>query len=874
MLRKTGLACGVLLAIVMIGFFARSDKALLSKSAPPQARLLQSYGKLPLSFEANRGQTDKQVKFLSRGAGYALFLTPTEAVLSLKAETGQRTKKESVLPVSNEPKSAASKAAVVRIRLEHATGKTKVSGIDELAGKSNYFIGNDSAQWRRDIPTFGGVKYQGIYSGVDLIYYGNQRQLEYDFVVAPGADPRQIELSFAGANRLRLDAAGNLVVSIAGGEIVEHTPVIYQDIEGIRQRVTGGYELRSGHTVGFKLAAYDHREQLTIDPSLVYATYLGGSDADGGAGIAVDSSGNAYITGDTLSTNFPTAGALQTTYGGGRDAFVAKLNASGTALIYSTYLGGSDLDAGHLIAVDSLGNAYITGLTRSSDFPTTAGALQTTSGGGFDAFISKLNSSGSALIYSTYLGGSNDDVGFGIAVDTLGNAYVNGYTFSSNFPTTVGALQTTFGGVRDAFVSKVNSSGSALIYSTFMGGSNDDVGASIVVDSIGNAYVNGYTNSIDFPTTAGAFQTTLGGGYDQYISKLNSSGSALIYSTYLGGSGSEQAQVGIAVDSSGNAYVAGGTQSTNFPTTPGALQTAFGGGADDAFVSKLNSSGSALIYSTYLGGSNVDVGEGIALDSSGNAFVTGYTNSSDFPTTAGAPQTTIGGGFDVFVSTLNSNGSALIFSTYMGGSNDEFIGPSPAVDSSGNAYVTGSTASSDFPTTAGAFQTTFGGGSGDAFIAKIGNAAPPPNCNTISISGSMEGNLAIAAGSTVQAGYDFTMPGSHPDAHVTFTNGSVTLQVTCPDNSVHPLIIDLPTLVYDDPQNSSAWLPSGDQSSSLVFQGSTISTVCGTQTGHAPKGATFTAQVCSDDAVNKVNVRFHYRDNSSGGWSGTKSVTP
>ncbi len=378
--------------------------------------------------------------------------------------------------------------------------------------------------------------------------------------------------------------------------------------------------------------------------------------------------------------------------------------------------------------MDSSGDAYVTGYTQSSNFPTTAGALQTTFGGGLvDAFVSKLNSSGSALLYSTYLGGSSDAVGQGIAVDSSGNAYVTGYTQSSNFPTTAGALQTTFGGLADAFVSKLNSSGSALVYSTYLGGGSTDFGFGIAVDSSGGAYVTGYTQSSNFPATAGALQTTFGGVFgggpiDAFVSKLNSSGSALVYSTYLGGSSGDSGQ-GIAVDSSGDAYVTGYTQSSNFPTTAGAFQTSFGG-VPDAFVSKLNSSGSALVYSTYLGGSSFDSGQGIAVDSSGDAYVTGYTSSSNFPATAGALQTTFGGGADAFVSKLNSGGSALVYSTYLGGSSFDF-GFGIAVDSSGNAYVTGYTCSSNFPTTAGALQTTFGvGGAIDAFVAKFGTAPP------------------------------------------------------------------------------------------------------------------------------------------------------
>ncbi|MGD0289798.1 MAG: SBBP repeat-containing protein [Candidatus Binataceae bacterium] len=603
----------------------------------------------------------------------------------------------------------------------------QIEGLDRQPGRANYFIGNDPKKWRTNVPTYALVKYRNVYPGIDLAYHGsNQRQLEYDFEVAPGVDPRQIKLSLTGDKRLRLDADGNLVVSIAGGEIVEHRPVIYQDIDGIRRRVTGGFEIRSGQTVGFKLAAYDHSKRLTIDPSLVYSTYLGGSNIDGAYGIAVDSSGNAYITGFTYSTDFPTtAGAFQTTSGGSQDVFVSKLNSGGSALIYSTYLGGSLQDDPAGVAVDSSGNAYVTGETYSSNFPTTAGAFQTTLAGTINGFVSKLNSSGSALVYSTYLGGSNADNGQAIAVDSSGNAYVTGNTDSSNFPTTAGALQTTFGGGSfNAFVTKLDSGGSGLIYSTYLGGSGRDIGRGIAIDPSSNAYVAGETSSSNFPTTAGAFQTTLAGSKNAFVSKVNSGGSALVYSTYLGGSGPDDA-TGIALDASGNAYVTGITDSSNFPTTAGAFQTTLAG-SENAFVSKLNSGGSALVYSTYLGGSNDDYGNGIAVDSSGNAYVIGYTVSSNFPTTAGVFQTALAGTSAAFVSKLNSGGSALTYSTYLGGSTaGENSGEGIAVDSSGNAYVTGGAQSSDFPTTAGAFQTTFGG-DGDAFVTKIATDNTPP----------------------------------------------------------------------------------------------------------------------------------------------------
>jgi hypothetical protein len=640
---------------------ARSLIRVPQKAAPPaeaaaRGRIQELYGRLPLSFEANQGQSDGRVRFISRGQGYALFLSETEAVLLLrtpdKAPVRYRsTRKTSfALPFQKRP-TASQHCSVLRIKLEHANRNPQISGVDQLAGRSNYFIGHNPKNWHTAIPTFGRVKYSGVYPGVDLVYHGSQRQLEYDLVLSPESDPNRIELSFAGAKRLRVDQDGNLVVQMAGGQVIEQAPVIYQEIGGMRRPVAGGYVLKSKDKVGFQLATYDHHNAVTIDPSLAYSTYLGVSDGDAGFGIAVDSSGNAYVTGITNSSNFPiTAGALQPTFGGGgTDAFVSKLNNTGSALLYSTYLGGSGSDEGHGIAVDSSGNAYVTGITTSSNFPITAGALQITFSGLEDAFVSKLNSTGSALLYSTYLGSSGNDGGSGIAVDSSGNAYVMGSTTSSNFPITAGALQPTFGGgSTDAFVSKLNRTGSALLYSTYLGGSNGNGGEGIAVDSSGNAYVIGNTFSSDFPITAGALQPTLGGKEDAFVSKLNSTGSALLYSTYLGGSGSDESE-GIAVDSSGNAYVTGYTTSSNFPITAGALQPTLRGN-EDAFVSKLNNTGSALLYSTYLGGSGSDESEGITVDSSGNAYVAGGTFSSDFPTTAGALQPTFGGLEDAFVS--------------------------------------------------------------------------------------------------------------------------------------------------------------------------------------------------------------------------------
>jgi hypothetical protein len=483
--------------------------------------------------------------------------------------------------------------------------------------------------------------------------------------------------------------------------------------------------LKGRRQVGFAVATYDTSLPLVIDPVLCYSTYLGGNSADEGRSIAVDSSGSAYVTGYTFSTDFPTTtGTFQTTtFGGSTDAFVTKLNPTGSALVYSTYLGGGYYDFGHGIAVDASGNAYVTGDTSSTDFPTTAGAFQTTLGGIRNGFVTKLNPSGSAQVYSTYLGGSYSDAGLGIAADRSGNACVTGLTFSTDFPTTAGAFQPTFGGGGsiDAFVTKLNPTGSAQVYSTYLGGSGGDEGLGIAVDASNNAYVTGFTQSTNFPTTSGAFQPTFGGYNDAFVTKLNATGSApLVYSTYLGGSDFERG-FGIAVDTLGNAYVTG-VAGTNFPTTSGAFQTTFGGIIVDAFATKINPTGSApLVYSTYLGGSQFDQANGIAVDASDNAYVTGVTTSTDFPTTSGAFQTTFGGYSDAFVTKLNPTGSApLVYSTYLGGDADD-SGNGIAVDPSGSAYITGTTSSIDFPTTTGAFQAVLMAGVGccDAFVTKF-----------------------------------------------------------------------------------------------------------------------------------------------------------
>ena len=959
-----------------------------STSSPTEA-----FGRLPLSFELNQGQTDSRVKFLARGQGYNLFLTSDGAVFTFKGRP--------------EP---------IQMRLHGAASESRVSGDEELPGKINYFVGNQPDNWRTNIPTFARVRYEQVYPGVDLIYYGNRRQLEYDFVVQPGASTKQIRLAFDGAGKLKLNRDGDLVLQSGTRSITLLKPKAYQEIGAERREVKVKYALKRGGQVTFQLGDYDRNHALVIDPVLVYSTYLGSNDLDQGNTIAVDSSGNAYIAGQTASANFPTVGPIQGTKSTANDAFVAKLNSAGTALLYSTFIGGTGNDFVTGIAIDGSGNAYVTGQTTSTNFPV-PNALHANLRGSSDAFVSQLNATGSALVYSTYLGGRAVEGGNAIAVDGGGNAYVTGFSTSRDFPTTNpvqpnrsgnavfkstnsagnwsasdtgligssvndlvfhptnsatifaatdgGVFKTTDGGANwtalngqtalpvnkvaldptnpsiiyaatfggmfkstdggnsftainngigtffmrsvavdpvtpttlyatsfgpsffkstnggaewdsifvnnigtingllvdpntpttiylatdrgvfkstnsgvnfspsgtgmqsftrinsltidkthnilyaattvgvfkstnnagnwtaingnipsfvvaslvaidpantsnlyavfpstgilihkttdsgvtwnpsatgypgttvnslivdpaqtstlyagtqsggDAFVTKLSANGTSKVYSTFLGGIIGDEGKGIAVDGSGNAYVTGSTQSHNFPT-ASAFQAARAGGTDAFLTKLNSTGSSLVYSTFLGGESNDIANA-IKVDGSGNAYITGSTSSQSFPTSNAFQSTIAQQFTSDAFVTKMNAAGSALVYSTYLGGGSADEAFSIAIDGSGSAYVTGTTNSNDFPV-PGAIQTTLSGFGDAFVTKLTPAGSGLVYSTYLGGSDDD-DGIGIAVDSSQNVYVIGGTSSNDFPRV-NALQPNFGGFI-DVFIAKL-----------------------------------------------------------------------------------------------------------------------------------------------------------
>ena len=721
-----------------------------SSDAQKKAQIVESYGHLPLRFEANQGQADKQVKFLSRGSNYALYLTGQDAVLALEKRVPRQ----------------ASKTDVVKMQLVGALSNSNPAGAGLLPGTSNYFLGNDPSLWRTGVPTYSSVRYSGVYPGVDLVYYGNQQQLEYDFVVAPQGDPNSIRLHFDGAKALKLDGDGNLVIVAEDGEIAFNRPVVYQqaaDHTATRTKVAGKFALLADNSVGFALGKYDHSRPLVIDPSLVYSTFLGGSNEDTMSAIAVDSSGAAYLTGNTESTDYPaTAGVFESKppVSPFRScAFVTKLNASGTAIVYSSFLcgsgGASGGDAGTDIAVDSSGDAYIVGSTYSSNFPTTTGAYQTTNkaaaADGTNGFVAKVNPTGTALLYSTYLGGGSSDSAESLAIDSAGDAYVAGYSYSTNFPTTTGAYQTTNKSAPDdgwnQVVTKLNPTGTALVYSTYIGGSDDyssPIAVQVAIDSSGDAYVAGTSISSDFPTTTGAYQTTNHATASQgniTLAKFNPTGTALVYSTYFGGSGSsygDDAPNGLVVDSTGNAYFSGTTHEANFPVTSNAYQktsTAIANFLSSAFVTKMNPSGTALVYSTYLSGSGGETGDKgyrLAVDSAGDVYVAGSTNSSDFPVTSNAYQTTNAASFYngsvVFFTEFNPAGTALLYSTYMGGGNSfDDTAYGIALGSGGAVYLTGIATGSSFPTTAGAYDTTFSStNTATGFVAEfyLGSGVP------------------------------------------------------------------------------------------------------------------------------------------------------
>jgi hypothetical protein len=729
----------ILLTAVVGTTLSSAQQSGAAQTAPRSEQVGARYGQLPLTFEANRGQTAGQVKFLSRGKGYTAFLTTGGMVLTLRPSRVVTTSK-----AANQHSSVSGQTAstTLQFQLLGANKNPAVVGENLQLGKVNYFFGNDPSQWHTNLPTYAQVRYKNVYPGIDLIYYGNHQQLEYDFAVAPGADPRKIQFQIGGASHIQVDAEGNLILNTNNGELHFKTPIVYQESNGQRVPVEGGYILKDSTHVGFQVATYDSSKSLVIDPVLVYSTYLGGSGTDQPSGIAVDSTGSVYVAGYTDSANFPlsTLGSLPTNT---NHVFVAKLDASGSNLVYADYIGGNNQDYGIALVLDNANNVYVTGSTQSSNFPLVK-PFQSQQPGPYSGFLTKVSADGSALLYSTYLGGSTLDQPTSIAIDGLGEAFIAGYTMSQNFPV-ANAYQTTApanqGGMFGSygFLTKFSTDGSSLVYSTYLGGNSNvaqDCGtpclpapynavSALTVDSNGNVYVTGTTNTYNFPVTTGAYQTTNSTPQDAsigFLSKFSSAGS-LDYSTYFYGSSGNPVGIGaIAVDATGSAYIAGSAQSDGtFPITSTSIcdPGANGFGCSYAFVTKFDPTGSTLMYSTFLGANNYANPQAIVLDASGDAYVLAAASSGLLQTNNAIEAYT--GKSDLLLVEIDPAASTQLFSTYLGGSGND--SPSGlALDANGNIYVTGSTDSADLPTTQGAFQTVLGGGT-DAFVMKIGMAS-------------------------------------------------------------------------------------------------------------------------------------------------------
>lgn len=703
-----------------------------SRTFSPPAALKQKISQSTVRFEANRGQYDDRVKFVGKRAGQTIFLTADEAVFVTPIPNKSQISPDSEPKpdgVAGEKKLDELKAKqlsyALRLKFVGANPSSELAGEKPMDGYYNYFRGSDSAKWATDVPLYGAVKYKDFYRGIDLVWYGKETgELEYDYIVAPGANPDQITMEFDGADRLATDAEGNLLIDTPAGVLKHHKPLIYQETDGARQVVSGNYVV-NGNRIGFALGEYDRGKSLVIDPvvsapPLIWSTFLGGSSSEMAYSVKVDAANNVYVAGFTWAVDFPTTTGTQPA--GSTEGFVTKLNSAGTSLIYSTFLGGNGGEAANSLAPDGNGNVFVTGNTGSSNFPVSFFCFDRTYNGGGDGFVTKLNSSG-GIAYSTYIGGSDDEDSNAIAIDSDGSAYITGKTASSNFPTTSGAYDTTKGYQDDVFVTKLNPLGSSLSYSSFLGGGSGggpfERGNSIAVDSLGRAYVTGQAHQPYFPVTPGAFRSVHEStqASDLFVAKFNSAGSALVYSAVIGGDGDDIAN-SIAIDSNGNAYLTGRTDSSDFPKTFGAFDTFYNDSSYAAFVLKLNSGGSSVLYSTFLQGTDSStIGAAIALDAAGDVYVTGKTASPSFPTTDNAYDRTHNGSFDVFLTKFTASAFAggLKASTFVGGSySDEVC--SIAINSIGDAYVAGYTQSSNYPTFAG-FDMTHNGGT-DAFITR------------------------------------------------------------------------------------------------------------------------------------------------------------
>ena len=701
-----------------------------SAPAAGSARLAPGYGIFDVGFEANVGQAGAAaVRFLYRGPLYTLWLSPTEEVIRLRGG-------------GNGTGGAAAAQAEVRLRLAGADPGARWTGEEPLAGRSNYFVGADPRRWRTGIARFARVHAAGVWPGIDLVVKEKRRQVEYDLVLAPGADPARIRFGVQGADAVAIGAQGELILHTAAGDLVQPVPAIYQQ-EGARRRpIEGRWTLLARGAgaapvgsaaenadtadtaeLGFAIGPYDRTRPLVIDPTLAYSTYLGGGVLQSVAQVAVDGAGNAYVTGTTTSACCPGTGGPP---GGTEDAFVLKINATGTAIVYSTYLGGDAESLGYAIAVDRAGSAYVTGITSAANFPgTSTSAIQPALAGGEDAFVTKLDAAGSAIVYSTYLGGSGLDQGWGIAVDGAGNAYVAGLTESADFRgVSAASLQGSLSTALSGFVTKLNAAGSAIVYSTYLGGNNLGNVTAIAVDGSGSATVVGDTAATIFPgVTPGSIQPALAGEFDAFVTKLDPAGTGIVYSTFLGGAGEDIAQ-SVALDGAGNAYVAGYSTSSTFSVAGlHSIQPQSADATESGFVAKIDATGSTLVYLTFLGGSSTgalgNLAQAVAVDLGGNAYITGSTTSAAFPGVGPSSlQPTLKGSINAFLTQIDPQGTAIVYSTYLGGSGADRA-ESLAVDAGGNVYVGGWTTSVDFPVAGASPIQPALAGLNDAFLAKI-----------------------------------------------------------------------------------------------------------------------------------------------------------
>ena len=684
------------------------------RDASPGAAVLS---RLPLAFVENRGQWDTPARFVARRGGMTARIEKDGIVLQLARRAGD----------------GRIEGVVARLRFEGERASIDLEGEGKQPGAYNFFLGNDPSGWRTGVPAYASVLYRGLREGVDLRIREEKGRLEYDLLLAPGADAEGIVVRCEGIEGIEVEPDGSLAMATALGPIRQSPPVAWQALPGGGRRPIEARFRRLGpERFGFVVPGRDPSLPLVIDPGLLYSTFLGGFGDESVEDIAVDATGAATVAGSTVSAGFPTtAGAFNTTAHAGGDAFVARLTPSGNALVFSTYLGGSTSQSAQALALDVAGSATVAGITTSADFPATAGAFDTTFGGGMggDGFVARLSPAGDALVYCTFLGGTAFDWPRALALDATGAATVAGQTISADFPSTASAFDSTFNGVPgfyDAFVTRVSPSGNALLYSTFLGGTSVDRAVALALEPNGSATVAGQTQSFDFPATAGAYDTTSNAPvfcpscFDGFVARLDPTGAALLFATYLGGPGDDFPEA-IALDATGAATVAGSTENPTFPTTPGAYDTT--AVSTEAFVTRLSPPRSALVWSTYLGGLGADGANAIAVDPTGAAVVAGTTSGGGFPATPGAYDTTFNGGLlfgDAFLARLSPSGNALHYSTFLGGS----VGPgldqlnAVALDVAAGAAVGGRTQAPDFPTTPGTFDTTFGGAI-DAFVARL-----------------------------------------------------------------------------------------------------------------------------------------------------------